>query len=61
MESKEKSRSEKIMDIVTKRGFIYPSSEIYGSKAGFWTYGSLGTKIKQEKPKHTALMVYCLN
>ena len=48
MESKEKSRSEKIMDIVTKRGFIYPSSEIYGSKAGFWTYGSLGTKIKHK-------------
>ena len=37
-----------IMDIATKRGLIYPSSEIYGSKAGFWTYGSLGTKIKNK-------------
>ncbi len=36
------------MDIATKRGFIYPSSEIYGGKAGFWTYGSLGTKIKSK-------------
>src|SRR3989338_7731339 len=48
MESKEKSRSERIMDIATKRGFIYPSAEIYGGKAGFWTYGSLGTKIKHK-------------
>jgi len=44
----EKSKSEKIMDIATKRGFIYPSSEIYGSKAGFWTYGSLGTRIRHK-------------
>src|SRR3989338_11266519 len=44
----EKSKYDKIMDIVTKRGFIYPSAEIYGSKAGFWTYGSLGTRIKHK-------------
>ena len=48
MEISEKSKSEKIMDIATKRGFFYPSAEIYGSKAGFWTYGSLGTKIKHK-------------
>src|SRR3989338_11545498 len=44
----DKSRSEKIMDIAAKRGFFYPSAEIYGSKAGFWTYGSLGYKIKHK-------------
>lgn len=44
----DKSKSEKIMDITTKRGFFYPSAEIYGSKAGFWTYGSLGFKIKHK-------------
>ncbi|MEK6955029.1 MAG: glycine--tRNA ligase [Nanoarchaeota archaeon] len=48
MESSSKSKSEKIMDIANKRGFIYPSSEIYGSKAGFWTYGSLGTRIRHK-------------
>ena len=48
MENKEKSRYEKIIEIATKRGFIYPSAEIYGSKAGFWTYGSLGKKIKNK-------------
>ncbi len=35
------------MDIATKRGFVFPSSEIYGARAGFWTYGHLGTRIKQ--------------
>lgn len=44
----EKSKSEKIMDIAAKRGFFYPSAEIYNAKAGFWTYGSLGTKIKHK-------------
>ncbi|HLC85897.1 MAG TPA: glycine--tRNA ligase [Candidatus Nanoarchaeia archaeon] len=44
----DKPKSEKILDIATKRGFVYPSAEIYGSKAGFWTYGSLGTKIKHK-------------
>ncbi len=48
MEIKEKSKADKILDIATKRGFIYPSAEIYGSKAGFWTYGSLGTRIKHK-------------
>ncbi len=43
-----KSKSEKIMDIAAKRGFFYPSAEVYNAKAGFWTYGSLGTKIKQK-------------
>lgn len=44
----EKSRAENILDIATKRGFFYPSAEIYDGKAGFWTYGSLGTKIKHK-------------
>lgn len=44
----EKSKSEKILDIASNRSFFYPSAEIYNAKAGFWTYGSLGTKIKQK-------------
>ncbi len=44
----EKSKFEKIMDIANKRAFIYPSAEIYGAKAGFWTYGHLGTRMKQK-------------
>lgn len=40
------SKTDKIMTIASKRGFFYPSAEIYGAKAGFWTYGHLGTRIK---------------
>ncbi|MBU4242471.1 MAG: glycine--tRNA ligase, partial [Nanoarchaeota archaeon] len=42
------NKTDKIMDIAAKRGFFYPSAEIYGSKAGFWTYGHLGTRIKHK-------------
>ena len=35
------------MHIATKRGFFFPTAEIYGAKAGFWTYGHLGTLMKQ--------------
>src|SRR3989344_4120212 len=29
------------------KGFIYPSSEIYGGLAGFYDYGHLGTLLKR--------------
>jgi len=31
-----------------KKGFIYPSSEIYGGLAGLYDYGHLGTKLKHQ-------------
>ena len=40
------TKQDKIMNIVTKRGFFFPSGEIYASRAGFWTYGHLGTLLK---------------
>ena len=40
------NKSDTIMMIAAKRGFFYPSAEIYGAKAGFWTYGHLGTRLK---------------
>ena len=30
-----------------KKGFIYPSSEIYGGLAGFYDYGHMGTLLKR--------------
>src|SRR3989338_9624732 len=30
-----------------KKGFIYPSSEIYGGVAGLYDYGHLGTRLKR--------------
>ncbi|MAG45235.1 MAG: glycine--tRNA ligase [Nanoarchaeota archaeon] len=41
------TKTEKIMSIAQKRGFFFPSGEIYSVKAGFWTYGHLGTLLKQ--------------
>lgn len=37
---------EKISNLAKRRGFIYPSSEIYGGIAGFWDYGPLGVELK---------------
>jgi len=36
----------KIVSLCKRRGFVYPSSEIYGGIAGFWDYGPLGVELK---------------
>jgi glycyl-tRNA synthetase len=38
---------ERIMEIAISRGFLLPSAEIYGSPAGFYDYGPIGTAIKR--------------
>jgi len=37
---------DKIMMLAKRRGFIYPSFEIYGGVAGFYDYGPLGSILK---------------
>jgi glycyl-tRNA synthetase len=37
---------ETLVSLCAARGFIYPSSEIYGGIAGFWDYGPLGVELK---------------
>jgi len=37
---------DKIMMLAKRRGFIYPSFEIYGGVAGFYDYGPLGSMLK---------------
>ena len=37
---------EKIVSLCKRRGFIYPSSEIYGGLASTWDYGPLGVELK---------------
>ena len=37
---------EKIVSFCKRRGFIYPSSEIYGGIGGFWDFGPLGVLMK---------------
>lgn len=38
---------DKLMMLAKRRGFIYPSFEIYGGCAGFYDYGPLGSQLKQ--------------
>lgn len=44
MSSKE---MEKIVSLCKRRGFIFPSSEIYGGLASAWDYGPLGVELKR--------------
>lgn len=37
---------EKIVSLSKRRGFIFPSSEIYGGLASAWDYGPLGVELK---------------
>lgn len=37
-----------LMDVALRRGFFYPSSEIYGGSAGFYDFGHLGVLLKRK-------------
>jgi glycyl-tRNA synthetase len=39
--------SEKVLTLAKRRGFLWPSSEIYGGVAGFFDYGPLGSSMKR--------------
>lgn len=38
---------EKVMTLCKRRGFLYPSFEVYGGIAGFYDYGPLGSQLKR--------------
>jgi glycyl-tRNA synthetase len=38
---------ERVMDISLRRGFVWPSFEIYGGAKGFYDYGPMGYLIKR--------------
>jgi len=37
---------EKIISLAKRRGFVFPSSEIYGGIGGFWDWGPYGVELK---------------
>ena len=37
---------EQVVELAKRRGYLYPSFEIYGGASGFWDYGPLGTSLK---------------
>ena len=38
---------DKLVSLCKRRGFLFPSSEIYGGLNGFWDYGPLGVELKR--------------
>ncbi|MBI4779199.1 glycine--tRNA ligase [Candidatus Falkowbacteria bacterium] len=43
---KDQATLEKIVSLCKRRGFVYPSSEIYGGLANSWDYGPYGVELK---------------
>jgi glycyl-tRNA synthetase len=52
MTEKDPNLMEKIVSLCKRRGFIFPSSEIYGGIAGFWDYGPLGVELRHNIKQH---------
>ncbi len=46
-QSTNKVNMEKIVSLSQRRGFVFPSSEIYGGLSSCWDYGPLGVELKQ--------------
>ena len=42
-----KVEMEKIVSLCRRRGFIFPSSEIYGGLSSCWDNGPLGVELKR--------------
>src|SRR5215470_14270407 len=42
-----KPTMEEITALAKRRGFIFPSSEIYGGINGMWDYGPVGVELKR--------------
>ena len=40
-------KMEKLVSLCKRRGFIFPSSQIYGGINGLWDFGPLGTELKR--------------
>jgi glycyl-tRNA synthetase len=38
---------DKLVALCKRRGFLFPSSDIYGGLNGFWDYGPLGVEFKR--------------
>jgi glycyl-tRNA synthetase len=51
MADKEPNLMDKIISLCKRRGFIFPSSEIYGGLANSWDFGPLGVEMKNNIKK----------
>jgi len=46
IEIKKELTIEEMANFCKRKGFVYPSAEIYGGFAGFWDFGHLGSEMK---------------
>jgi len=46
-----KGLTEKVVALAKRRGFVYPSSEVYGGFGGFWDFGPNGVELKKNIKK----------
>jgi glycyl-tRNA synthetase len=44
-------RNDTVVSLCKRRGFVYPSSEIYGGSRSAWDYGPLGVELKENVRK----------
>ncbi|HOP06119.1 MAG TPA: glycine--tRNA ligase [candidate division Zixibacteria bacterium] len=47
MAKKESDLMDKLMSLCKRRGYVFPSSEIYGGLISCWDYGPLGAELKR--------------
>ena len=43
----ERPSMEAIVNLAKRRGFVFPSQELYGGLGGFYDFGPLGTQLKR--------------
>src|ERR671938_1782358 len=41
------ARLDKVVNLAKRRGFVFPSGEIYGGTKSAWDYGPLGVELKE--------------
>lgn len=41
------SRLDSVINLAKRRGFVFPSGEIYGGTRSAWDYGPLGVELKE--------------
>ena len=47
MAAKQESRLDAVVSLSKRRGFVFPSGEIYGGTRSAWDYGPLGVELKE--------------
>ena len=45
-------RNDAVVNLSKRRGFVFPSSEIYGGTRSAWDYGPLGVELKENIRRH---------